>query len=84
MRDSNGLLRELKLTDTLWFLMYVTRPPRNQRLMKQFRLRFRLPYESFLSLREEVMNEPIFISWTRKDAIGNKPSYVSLLLLGVL
>ena len=34
VRYSNGLLHELKPTNTLWFIMYVTNSPRTQRLLK--------------------------------------------------
>ena len=38
VRESNGSLRELKPTDTLWYMMYIQTPPYNDRLRKQFRL----------------------------------------------
>ena len=51
---------------------------------KLFRNRFRIPYESFLSLSEEVMNNPMFARWTRSDAVGDTPMNVKLPPLGCL
>ena len=44
VRNDDGTLRELTPQDTLWYLKYVQTPPRNDRLKKQFRQRFRMPY----------------------------------------
>ena len=51
---------------------------------KLFRNRFRFPYKSFLSLSKEVMNDPMFVMWTRSDSVGDKLMNVKLLLLGFL
>ena len=53
-------------------------------MAKLFRNRFRLPYKSFLSLSEEVVNNPMFARWTRSDVVGDKPMNVKLPLLGCL
>ena len=58
VRDNDGSLRELLPTDTLWYLLYVKSPLQDERLLKSFRNRFRLPYSSFLDLSDEInMNE---------------------------
>ena len=46
VRNDDGSLRELRPKDILWYVLYVNKPPQNQRLADQFRMRFRLPYES--------------------------------------
>ena len=46
VRDDDGSLREIQPQDTLWYLLYVNQPPASERLHKQFRNRFRLPYAS--------------------------------------
>ena len=54
IRDTDGSLREIRPEDTLWYMLYVKHPPLNDRMLKQFRHRFRIAYESFLSLGERV------------------------------
>ena len=73
VRDNDGSLREIRPTDTLWYLLYIKQPPANKRLLQLFRKRFRLPYDSFISLSEDVMAHPMFVRWTRCDAVGNIP-----------
>ena len=84
VRDSDGTLRELKPEDTLWYLLYVENPPHNERMSKLFKLRFRMPYSSFLELTDELSVHPIFERWQKCDAVGDKPSNMKLLLLGAL
>ena len=84
VRDEDGSLREIKPVDTLWYLLYVSNPPTSKRMSKVFRLRFRLPYQSFISLSHDISNHDIFIRWTRVDAVGDPPSNLKLLLLGAL
>ena len=50
VRDSNGTLRDLRPEDTLWYLLYVANPPVTLRMLKLFRLRFRVPYDTFFDL----------------------------------
>ena len=84
VRNEDGTLREIRPKDTLWYLLYINTPPRNKRLAKQFRLRFRMPYESFVTLSEDIYEHEIFNQWTRVDATGAEPSNIKLLLLGSL
>ena len=84
VRDNDGSLREIRPEDTLWYQLYVNQPPQDERMAKLFRNRFRLLYESFLTLSEEVMNDPMFVRWTKSDAVGKKTMNVKLLLLGCL
>ena len=60
IRDSDGSLREIRPTNTLWYLLYVAHPPITPRIYKLFRLRFRLPYESFVELSDDIYNHPLF------------------------
>ena len=84
VRDNDGTLREIRPTDTLWYLLYVNQPPLNERLLRLFRTRFRMPYESFISLSEEIMVHSCFVRWTRCDAVGQSPSNIKLLILGCM
>ena len=83
-RDKNGMLREVTPEDTLWYCLYVANPPASKRMHKLFRLRFRIPYSSFLNLSEDIIKHPLFDRWTRSDAAGSRPSNIKLLLLGSL
>ena len=84
VRDKDGNLREILPTDTLWYLLYIASPPHNKRLMDQFRKRFRLPYDRFIELTEELIQHPLFKRYTCTDATGKESSDIKLLLLGAL
>ena len=84
VRDTDGHLREVTPEDTLWYQLYVAQPPKSERMLKLFRLRFRMPYSSFVKLSDEISNHPIFERWTRTDASGCNPSNIKLLLLGTM
>ena len=84
VRDKDGTLREIRPEDTLWYLLYVAQPPSSKRMMKLFRLRFRLPHSSFVSLCATIKTHELFRQWTRCDAVGCYPSNLDLLLLGAL
>ena len=70
MRENDGSLRDIRPTDTLWYLLYVNQPPIDQRMHRLFRTRFRMPYDSFLTLSEDSMVHSCFARWTRCDAVG--------------
>ena len=84
VRDHDGSLREIRPTDTLWYLLYVAQAPANKRLHQLFRTRFRMPYDSFISLSHELTSHSSFTRWTRCDAVGKQPSNIKLLLLGCM
>jgi len=46
VRNPDGTLREFRYSDTLWYLMYVQYPPRNNHLRKTFRNQFRLTHDT--------------------------------------
>ena len=69
--NDDGLLRETQPQDTLWYLLYVNQPPLNDRMHQTFRNRFRIPYESFLSLSVDISEDPLFAQWSRTDAVGD-------------
>ena len=82
--DNNGTLRDLKSTDTLWYLLYVKSPPRSERLARKFRTRFRMPHQNFITLSEDLEDHEIFNQWSCNDATGLASSNIKLLLLGSL
>ena len=84
VRDDEGSLREIRPEDTLWYLLYVKNPPLNDRLLRQFRRRFRIPYETFLNLSTDIKKDKGFDQWSRSDAVGDRPMDIKLLLLGCL
>ena len=65
-------------------MLYVANPPSSDRLLALFRLRFRLPYEYFLSLSDEISDDSNFEQWKHTDASGAPPSNLKLMLLGPL
>ena len=84
VRDNDGSLRELLPTDTLWYLLYVKSPLQDERLLKSFRNRFRLPYSFFLDLSDAINMNERFNRWVCSDCTGEQPSNIKLLLLGSL
>ena len=84
VRDNDGSLREILPIDTLWYLLYIAHPPMNDRILKLFRLRFRLPYQSFIDLSKLITEHAKFSQWTRSDAVGRSSHDIKLLLLGAL
>ena len=43
-----------------------------------------MPYESFVSLSEDLREHKLFDQYRNTDAVGNEPSDIRLLLLGAL
>ena len=84
VREDDGSLREIRPQDTFCYLLYVNQPPLNERMHRQFRARFRIPYKYFLNLSGDIINHSCFIQWTRADAVGDQPVNIKLLLLGCL
>jgi hypothetical protein len=81
--DENGQMVFLRPQQTFWYLSYVQNPPTDdERWQRKFRRRFRLPHSEFLKMLEHLEAIPKFARWYRKDAIGNAPSPIELLLLG--
>ena len=74
VRDSNGELREIRCEDTLWYILYVAHPLTSTMMEHLFRLRFHMPYVSFLRLSHDVSKHNIFQRWSQTDAIGDKTS----------
>ena len=84
VRDPSGCIREIKPTDTLWYLLYIGTSPRNNRLRKLFRTRFRLPHHSFLELANEISHHELFARWSSSDCTGVESSNIKILLLGAM
>ena len=84
VRADDGSVRALTPTDTLWYLLYVKTPPQDNRLKNIFRTRFRIPYSYFMELSDDIYDHEIFNRWKNKDATGEPPSNIKLLLLGSL
>jgi DDE superfamily endonuclease len=88
---SSGCVVPMEPTDSMWYKIYVL--PLNCHLpkwRKKFRLRFRLPYESYLELLTMIKEhadeegELTFGRWQREDATRHPSSPIELLLLGSL
>ena len=83
----DGTTRKLNPTETYWFKNYVKFPNLQcTRFMKRFRSRFRMPYESYLFLRDQISESQLFRRWTNSTPLNNKVKRapISLLLLGSL
>ena len=69
-RDPSGGIREIRPTDTLWYILHIESSPRSNRLRKIYRRRFRLPHYSFLELANEISHHELFARWSTRDCTG--------------
>jgi hypothetical protein len=86
-RDTeDGPLEIIPPTESLWFRFYVKKIYINKdaKLQKAFRRRFRLPYQQYLELAEQVKSNKLFHRWCGVNHKNKKVSPVELLLLGIL
>ena len=69
-----------------WFILYVGRPAIERLDFHQnFRNKFRLPYDLFLSMVREISEHAAFTQWSNKmDCTGIAGTPIELLLLGTL
>lgn len=84
VRNNDGSLRKMRPMGTLWYLLYVNQPSINRNMYRIFRTRFCLPYDSFLTLSEDIMVHSGFAQWTRCDAVGESPININLLIIGCM
>ena len=82
--NKDGTLRNLTFKDSTWYNLYINSPQDSNRKKKIFRRRFRLPYDEFLKMVDDLKQHEFFERWMKKDCIGNEPSDIRLLLLGTL
>ena len=82
--NPDGTMRNVTFKDSTWYNLYIHNPPTSKRQLKIFRRRFRLPYEEFIKMVEDLKTHENFIRWHNKDCIGNEPSDLRLLLMGTL
>jgi len=85
--DEHGVRRVLPPTMSAWCNMYVDHPNlQSIRLHKRFRRRFRVPYNSYMLLLDEVKRSDLFDRWKpgKTDAVGNKVAPLELLVLSGL
>ena len=81
----DGTIVPLEPQETIWWTLYVSNPALSNTLFRRkFRRRFRMPYEQYLELLEDVKSNELFRQWLKKDATGKQASPLELLLLGTL
>ncbi|CAB9517844.1 Plant transposon protein [Seminavis robusta] len=81
----DGTVIYLTPKETVWYLLYVRNPPKEDPIfLRRFRRRFRLPHSAFLELVEKTSVSGKFRRWHRKDAMGQDCSPIELMILGAL
>jgi hypothetical protein len=86
--DGDGVMMDTK--GACWYQLYIEKPKTTPKFLKQFRMRFRLPYDQFLELLEMVKTEVkddgvlLFRRWMSKDATGLPSSPIELMVMGSL
>ena len=78
------MLREIQLTDTIWFKLYLKILILSTPLQKLSRNRFCLCHHSYLELLSEMRGDELFARWMNSDCFGLPPSNMPLLHLGAL
>ena len=84
-RVEGGELERIQPTESFWYTYYILEPLLDdERFMKKFRNRFRLPYDKYKELCEECRSSELFARWMGKDATGRDATPIALLVLGSL
>lgn len=84
-RNEDGLLEPIRCTESFWYIYYVENPLlEDEKFLKKFRIRFRLPYNNFEELSAECKASNLFMRWMSCDAVGQKATPIELLVLGAL
>jgi hypothetical protein len=70
----DGPLELISPQESSWYVMYVSNIliSSDARMMEKFRMRFRLPYPSYLELVKAVRSHPIFDRWCGHKKNGKK------------
>ena len=58
--NKDGTLRNLTFKDSTWYNLYINSPQDSNRKLKIFRRRFRLPYNEFLKMVEDIKEHEFF------------------------
>lgn len=83
--DDDGIRQPLPPTKSTWYTLYVNNPAlNNRRFRKKFRRRFRVPYQQYSELLDDVKQSGRFKRWMSKDALGKDSSPIELLVLGAM
>lgn len=82
---SDGTLNQYRPIDSIFYQTYIDSPDLESiDFQREFRNRFRMPYDSFLKLAKSLKESTLFKQWTRSDCTGDPCSPLELLLLGAL
>jgi hypothetical protein len=81
----NGVWRQFLPKESTFYERYLDTPNMECPVfLKEFRSRFRVPYNCFLHILEWLKESDKFSQWTRPDCTGSPCSPIGLLLLGTL
>ena len=85
-KDVDGNITRIHPHTSTWYLMYVDNAliSEDSDLRRQFRNRFRMPYESYLELIEMCREDKHFRRWCAQKINNKQSSPIELLLLGSL
>ena len=84
-RVEGGELERIQPTESFWYTYYVQEPLLDdERFVKKFRNRFRLPYDKYKELCSYCSDSELFVRWIGKDATGRDATPITLLVLGSL
>jgi hypothetical protein len=86
--DENGNLVEMHSRNSTWWINYVESPQlEDQQFLKNFHLRFRLPYPQYQELVVHAkLCDQYFKCWfdSSRDATGKRAALLEILILGAL
>ena len=82
--NPDGTYTFMEPKTSLWYMLYVNREPQGKKEKNLFRKRFRLSYNAYKKLLQDIRTQEHFKRWTNTEAVGSPPVPIELLLLGFL
>lgn len=81
----DGVIHLVLPADSIWYMSYINTPEvEDDHFQKQFKNRFRIPFQSFLDISAELKSAEMFQRWCGRDCTGLSSTPLELLLLGAL
>ena len=84
-RTENGELEEIRPTESLWYILYISNPNTECNCFQEkFRCRFRMPHSSFIELVADAKTGNWFPTWMGTSCTKKESSPLGLMILGSL
>ena len=81
LHTCDGQISDMNFKYSIWFFLCVSSPPEGKCLNTIFRRLFLVICVDFLDNSNELINNELFVRWTKKECTENDPTDHRLLLL---